>query len=40
MMADMEFKGDVKVHTLDLMRSQVSKEGSTYSVLSSARLGS
>ena len=39
-MARLEFKGDVKVHTLDLMRSQLSRAGSTYSIVSSARLGS
>jgi len=39
-MAVMEFKGGVKVHTVDLMRSQMSKDGATYTVLSSARLAS
>jgi 2'-5' RNA ligase len=38
LMADMEFSGDVKVHTLDLMRSQLSKGGASYAVLASARL--
>jgi 2'-5' RNA ligase len=38
--AGLEFKGDVKVHSLDLMRSQLSREGATYSVVSSARLAS
>jgi hypothetical protein len=37
-MANMQFKGDVKVHTLDLMRSQVSKAGTNYTVLASAKL--
>jgi 2'-5' RNA ligase len=37
-MADLECEGDVKVSTLELMRSQVSPKGSTYTVLSSARL--
>jgi RNA 2',3'-cyclic 3'-phosphodiesterase len=40
MMAELEFKGEVKVHSLDLMRSQVSREGATYTVLSSAKLAS
>ena len=39
-MADMEFGGDVRVHTLDVMRSRLSREGATYSVVSSAKLGS
>jgi 2'-5' RNA ligase len=38
LMADLEFKGDIKVHALDLMRSQPSGDGSTYTLLSSARL--
>jgi len=38
MMADMDFRGEVKVHTLDLMRSQLSRAGAKYSVLASARL--
>jgi 2'-5' RNA ligase len=38
LMANMQFKGDVKVHTLDLMRSQVSKAGTNYTVLASAKL--
>lgn len=37
-MAELEFKGELKVNTLDLMRSQVSREGSKYTVLSSAKL--
>lgn len=37
-MADLECEGEVKVTTLDLMRSQLSPQGSTYTVLSSARL--
>jgi 2'-5' RNA ligase len=40
LIAGLVFMGDVKVHTLDLMRSDTSREGSTYSLLSSARLGS
>ena len=38
LMADLECEGKVKVTTLDLMRSQLSPEGSKYTVLSSARL--
>ena len=38
LMAVMEFEGDLKVHTVDLMRSQVSKDGAAYSVVSSVRL--
>lgn len=39
-MADMEFEGELKVHTLDLMRSNLSREGASYSVLASAKLAS
>ena len=39
-MADMAFEGRVKVHTLDLMRSEMSRAGATYTLLSSARLAS
>jgi RNA 2',3'-cyclic 3'-phosphodiesterase len=39
-MADLAFKGSVKVHTLDLMRSNMSRAGATYTLLSSARLAS
>ena len=38
LMAEMAFSGEVKVHTLDLMRSQLSKGGANYTVLASARL--
>lgn len=38
MVADMEFKGTINVHTLDLMRSHLSKDGARYSVVSGARL--
>jgi 2'-5' RNA ligase len=38
LMADVTFSGVVKVHTLDLMRSQLSKGGATYTSLASARL--
>ncbi len=37
-MADLDCEGEVKVSALDLMRSQLSPQGSTYTVLSSARL--
>lgn len=37
-MAGLEFNGDVKVRTIDLMRSQMSKDGARYSVLSRAKL--
>jgi RNA 2',3'-cyclic 3'-phosphodiesterase len=39
-MADLAFKGSVKVHTLDLMRSNMSRAGATYALLSSAKLAS
>jgi 2'-5' RNA ligase len=38
LMAAMELGGEVKVHTIHLMRSQPSKAGAKYSVLASARL--
>jgi 2'-5' RNA ligase len=38
LMAEMKFRGSVKVHTVDLMRSQLSKEGAKYTVLSSHKL--
>jgi 2'-5' RNA ligase len=38
LMADMAFSGEVKVHTLDVMRSQLSKSGANYTVVASARL--
>ena len=38
MVAKMAFTGEVKVHTIDLMRSKLSKAGPSYSVLSSCRL--
>jgi len=37
--ANLVFKGELKVHTLDLMRSHLSREGSTYTLLSSTKLG-
>ena len=40
LMAQMEFGADLKVRTVDLMRSHMSKEGTRYSVLASAKLGS
>jgi RNA 2',3'-cyclic 3'-phosphodiesterase len=39
-MAGLEFSGEVKVRTIDLMRSHLSKEGARYTVLSSAKLSS
>lgn len=39
-MAELQFEGDIKVHTLDLMRSQLSRSGPTYSVVSSMKLAS
>jgi 2'-5' RNA ligase len=38
LMADMEFKGEVRVHTIDLMRSQLLKSGAKHMVLASAKL--
>lgn len=40
LMADMEFSGELKVHTVDLMRSQLSKTGAKHTVVSSAKLAS
>ena len=40
LMADMKFDGEVKVHTLDLMRSQLSRGKAQYTVLSSVKLAS
>lgn len=37
-LAETEFEGRATVHTLDLMRSHLSREGATYSVVSSAKL--
>ncbi len=37
-MATMSFKGEVKVRSLDLMRSHLSKDGARYSIVSSAKL--
>jgi RNA 2',3'-cyclic 3'-phosphodiesterase len=39
LLADLDFRAEIKVRTLDLMRSKRSREGAHYSVLSSARLG-
>ena len=39
-LAQLDFDGEIKVHTLDLMRSHLSREGARYSVLHSARLAS
>jgi 2'-5' RNA ligase len=38
LMADLEFGGDLRVHTLDLMRSHLTRDRSRYSVIASARL--
>jgi 2'-5' RNA ligase len=38
LIGEMRFKGEVRVHTLDLMRSQLSKGVPRYSVLASAKL--
>ncbi len=38
LVADMEFSAEVKVRTIDLLRSNLSKDGARYSVLSSAKL--
>jgi 2'-5' RNA ligase len=38
LVADMEFSAEVKVRTIDLIRSNLSKDGARYSVLSSAKL--
>lgn len=37
-LADLDFRGDLRVHTLDLMRSHLTRDGAKYSVLSSVRL--
>jgi hypothetical protein len=37
-MAALKFRGEIHVQTIDLMRSQTSREGSTYTVLSSSKL--
>jgi len=37
-LAQMRFQGELRVHTLDLMRSHMSREGASYSVMTSARL--
>lgn len=39
-MADMVYKGSLKVHTLDLMRSQTSRSGAQYTLHSSMKLAS
>ncbi len=38
LVADMEFSTEVKVRTIDLMRSHLSKDGARYSIVSSAKL--
>jgi len=37
-LAGLKFRGELRVETLDLMRSQTSREGSTYTLLSSGKL--
>ena len=37
-LADLEVRGEIKVRTIDLMRSDLSPEGPRYSIVSSARL--
>jgi 2'-5' RNA ligase len=39
MLSVLDCKGDVKVASIDLMRSQVSPSGSKYTLISSAKLG-
>ncbi|MDA0328932.1 MAG: RNA 2',3'-cyclic phosphodiesterase [Gemmatimonadetes bacterium] len=39
-MAELDFEDELKVHTLDLMRSHVSRDGAHYTVLSTAKLAS
>ena len=39
-MAAMEFRGNLRVHTINLMRSHLSRDGSRYSVLARARMAS
>ena len=38
LVAGLEFRGDMRVHTLDVMRSHTTKAGTRYSVLASAKL--
>lgn len=38
MVADMDFSGEIRVHTLDLMHSRLSRQGASYEVVSSVRL--
>ena len=38
LLAALRFTADLRVHTVDLMRSHLSRQGATYSVLASARL--
>ncbi len=40
LMAGMEYEGDLKVRTLDLKQSYLSREGASYSVVSSVKLAS
>jgi len=38
LVSGMTFTGDLKVHTVDLMRSHLSKQGANYSIVSSVKL--
>lgn len=38
-LAGLSFDDEIKVHTVDLMRSHLSREGARYTVVSSLRLG-
>lgn len=38
LIAELEFSGDLRVHTVDLMQSRMSREGPEYTVVSSVRL--
>lgn len=40
LMADLTFDAEIKVHTVDLMRSHLSKDGAHYSVIAGSRLSS
>ncbi len=39
MFASLQFEDELKVHSIDLMRSHLSRDGARYSVVSSVRLG-
>ncbi len=38
MVAEMDFSGEIRVHTVDLMHSRLSREGASYEIVSSVRL--